>query len=192
MTGKRIGYIRVSTVDQNPERQLSNIALDKKFIDYASGTTTFRPQLLALIDYAREDDLVIIHSMDRLARNVKDLLDLIETFTKKGVTVQFITENLIFNGQDSSLSKLLLTIIGAVAAFEHALIRERQLQGIEIAKKAGKYKGPKKKLDTVKLALLESKMLSRDTKTKIAKELGISRNTLYKYLKEITPKTKEL
>lgn len=181
--GKKIGYIRVSTIDQNPERQLEGIHLDKKFIDYASGTTTNRPELQRMMEYAREDDIIIVHSMDRLARNVKNLRNIIDFLLEKGIHVQFLKENLTFTGDDSPMSHLLLVLIGAVAEFEHSIIKERQLEGIAIAKRAGKFKGAKKKLDTAKLEKLKIRMLSAGTKTQIAEEFGISRFTLYRYLK---------
>lgn len=186
MTGKKIGYIRVSTVDQNPERQLEGMDLDKKFIDYASGTTTDRPSLQSMLQYVREDDTVYVHSMDRLARNVRDLLKLVQTFSEKQVELKFVKENLSFNGKDCALSNLLLVVIGAVCEFEHSLIRERQREGIAIAKKMGKFKPgkkkvPKEKLDQMKF-LLET---TRKSKSEIAREVGISRFTLYQYKKKM-------
>jgi DNA invertase Pin-like site-specific DNA recombinase len=183
--GKRIGYIRVSTVDQNPERQLEGIELDKKFTDYASGNTIKRPQLDLMLEYAREDDLIIVHSMDRLARNVKDLRKTIDDLVDKGIKIQFMKENLTFTGKDSPMANLMLMLIGSIAEFELSLIRERQLEGIAIAKKAGKFKGSKHKLDSQKIELLKKRMESRDTKSKIASEFGISRFTLYRYLERI-------
>lgn len=185
MTGKRIGYVRVSTVDQNPDRQLSGISLDKKFIEYASGTTIKRPQLESMMDYVREDDIVMVHSMDRLARNTRDLLSLVDVLIRRKVEIRFIKENLIFNGHESAISKLLLMMMASIAEFEHALIEERRNEGIAIAKAAGKYKGGKLKLDFTKLEILRQKLKTRDPKTKIAKDMGISRFTLYRYLERI-------
>jgi DNA invertase Pin-like site-specific DNA recombinase len=185
MSGKRVGYIRVSTVDQNPERQLEGVEVDKKFIEYASGTTTKRPQLQAMLGYVREDDLIVVHSMDRLARNTKDLRSLIDTLCERKISVEFKKENLIFTGDDSPMSHLLLMIIGAVAEFEHSIIRERQLEGIALAKRAGKYKGAPKKLTAEKINKLKELLHTRKTKVNIAKELGVSRFTLYKCLKEL-------
>lgn len=186
MTGKLLGYVRVSSVDQNPERQLDGIFVHKKFIDYVSGKIIKRPQLEQLLEFAREDDTIFVHSMDRLARNVKDLRNIIDHLSGRKIKIHFIKENLTFTGDDSPLANLLLMIMGAIAEFEHSCIRERQLEGIALAKKAGKYKGRKKSLTTEKLDLLKEKMLTRDSKTKIAKELGISRFTLYKYLKDLS------
>jgi DNA invertase Pin-like site-specific DNA recombinase len=183
--GKRIGYIRVSTVDQNPERQLEGIELDKKFIEYASGTTLKRPKLEELLNYVRDDDIVIVHSMDRLARNVKDLRQLIDDFLLRNIQVQFIKENLIFTAEKSPISNLILTIMGAIAEFEHSILKERQAEGILIAKKKGKYTGRKKCMNNEKIEMLKNEMNTRKSKLQIASELGISRASLYKYLKKI-------
>src|SRR3954468_3724448 len=139
--GERIGYQRVSTVDQNTDRQLDGVQLDKVFTDKASGKDTNRPQLKAALDYLREGDVLVVHSMDRLARNIADLLQTVETLNKRGVVVEFAKESLIFTGDDSAISKLMLTIMGGVAEFERAMIRERQMEGIAKAKQAGKYHG---------------------------------------------------
>lgn len=185
MTGKRIGYVRVSTYDQNPERQLEGVILDKKFTDFASGKTTIRPQLEQMLAYLREDDTLIVHSMDRLARNVRDLRKIIDDLVARKIKVEFRKENLIFNGDDSPMSMFMLMLMGSVAEFEHANILERQREGIAIAKKAGKYRG-RKRLASDKIIQLNERLKSRDrdTKAKIARELGISRQTLYKYLEK--------
>lgn len=185
MIGKRIGYIRVSTVDQNPDRQLEGIELHKKFIEYASGTNIKRPQLESMLEYAREDDIIIVHSMDRLARNVKDLRSIIDHLISRSIQIQFIKENLIFKNGECSISNLLLNILGAVAEFEHSIITERRNEGIAIAKKQGKYKGRKKIFDKNKMEQLKLEMQTRKTKSEIALNLGVSRFTLYKALKEM-------
>lgn len=185
MTGKRIGYVRVSTADQNPDRQLTEITLDKKFIEYASGKNVKRPQLEAMLSYVREDDAVYIDSMDRLARNSKDLHNLVDHFIANNIEVHFLKENISFKGGDSPISKLLLSVMGAIAEFEHAIIRERMLEGIAIAKKKGKYKGRKSCMNSEKMEKLKSMNFERKTKMEIARELGISRFSLYKYLKQI-------
>lgn len=183
--GKIIGYIRVSTDEQNPERQLQGIQLDKSFIEYASGSKTDRYQLDRLMEYVRDEDLVIVHSMDRLARNVRHLLQLIETLTKKGAKIQFIKENLTFSGDDSPTSKLLLTIMGAVAEFELSMIKERQKEGIAIAKAEGKYKGKKPSITPEKKEIIMEELKTRKPLNLIAQELNISRTTLYKFLQKI-------
>lgn len=185
MSGKRIGYIRVSTFDQNPGRQLEGIQLDKKFIDHASAKSMDRPQLKQMLEFVREDDIVIVHSMDRLARNLHDLRKLVNLLVNQKIQVHFIKENLQFNGTESPMSNLLLSLIGAFAEFEYAFIRERQREGIAVAKKNGKFKGTQLKLNPEKIELLKKRMETRDSKTKIAEEFGISRFTLYRYLERI-------
>lgn len=181
--GKRIGYVRVSTFDQNPERQLENIEVDKTYTDKASGKDVNRPALQELIDYVRDGDTVVVHSMDRLARNLDDLRKLVCQLTDKQVKVQFMKENLIFSGDDSAMSTLLLSIMGAFAEFERSLIRERQLEGIALAKKRGAYKGRKKSLSLEEVEILKSRIDSGEKKSCIARDFGISRETLYQYLK---------
>lgn len=186
MTGKRIGYIRVSTIAQNPDRQLEGIALDKKFIDYNTGKNRERPQFKIMMEWAREDDIILVHSMDRLARTVKDLREIVDFLINKGVKVHFIKENLKFEGKDDAMSNLLLNIMGAYAEFEHTFILERIKEGIEIAKKAGKYRGRTSlKLSPQRMEDLKTAMLTRKSKSKIAAEFGISRFTLYRYLSKI-------
>ena len=151
MTGQRIGYIRVSSLDQNPERQLEGVQSDRTFIDKVSGKDTNRPQLQELLDFVREGDLVIVHSMDRLARNLDDLRSLVQRLTSKGVSVEFLHERLTFTGEDTPMANLLLSVMGAFAEFERAIIRERQLEGIALAKQRGAYKGRKKVLTAADL-----------------------------------------
>lgn len=182
-TGKTVGYIRVSSLDQNPARQLDTIKLDKTFIDYVSAKNTKRPQLEALLDFIREGDTLIVHSMDRLARNLDDLRAIVHQCAQKQVTVQFIKENLIFTGENSPMANLLLSVMGAFAEFERALIKERQGEGIALAKKRGVYKGRKKAVNDEQISLLKKQTSESKTKSQIARELNISRETLYKYLK---------
>ncbi len=181
--GEKVGYVRVSSFDQNPERQLENIELDKIYTDKASGKDVNRPKLQELIDYVRDGDIVVIHSMDRLARNLDDLRKLVCQFTGKQVKVQFIKESLIFSGDDSAMSTLLLSIMGAFAEFERSLIRERQLEGIALAKKRGAYRGRKKCLNDEEVEKLKSRVVTGESKSDIARDFGISRETLYQYLK---------
>ncbi len=181
MTGKRIGYIRVSTFDQNPDRQLADIQLDKKFTEYASGKNTHRPQLEAMLDYIREDDELFVHSIDRLARSVKDLCYLVDLLTSKNIKVHFVKQNLTFNGKDSPYSKFQLHILSSVGELERAIILERQREGIEIAKKKGKYKGGHVKMTPEKLEILKNELQTRKPKSQIAREMKISRRTLYRY-----------
>jgi DNA invertase Pin-like site-specific DNA recombinase len=146
MLGQRLGYIRVSTLDQHVDRQLEGIEVDKTFIDKASGKDTKRPQLELLMSFARTGDTVIVHSMDRLARNLDDLRRIVQTLTGRGVRIEFVKEHLAFTGEDSPMASLLLSVMGAFAEFERALITERQREGIALAKQRGAYKGRKKSL----------------------------------------------
>ena len=180
--GKRIGYVRVSTLDQNVERQLEGVELDKRFTDKASGKDTNRPQLQAALDYLRDGDVLVVHSMDRLARNLDDLRRIVLGLTERGVIVEFVKEHLTFTGEDNALSKLLLSVMGAFAEFERSLIRERQREGIALAKKAGVYKGRKPSLTPQKATELRSRAAAGEKKAALAREFGISRETLYTYL----------
>ena len=187
MRGQRIGYVRVSSFDQNPERQLDQVQVDKLFTDKASGKDTQRPQLDALLSFAREGDTVVVHSMDRLARNLDDLRRLVQTLTKRGIRIEFVKECLSFTGEDSPMANLLLSVMGAFAEFERALIGERQREGIALAKQRGAYRGRKKALvnDQVIEQVIELRRRAGagEPKATLAREFGISRETLYQYLK---------
>ncbi|MEI8573958.1 recombinase family protein [Methylomonas sp. LW13] len=183
MQGHRIGYIRVSSFDQNPERQLEQVEVSKVFTDKASGKDTERPALDELLAFVREGDTVVVHSMDRLARNLDDLRRLVQQLTKRGVRIEFVKECLTFTGEDSPMANLLLSVMGAFAEFERALIRERQREGIALAKQRGAYRGRKKALSTEQVEELQSRASAGEQKAKLAREYGISRETLYQYLK---------
>ena len=176
---KRVGYRRVSSVDQSTERQLEGIQLDKVFTDKASGKDTNRPQLQAALEYLREGDLLLAHSMDRLARSLDGLRKIVLDLTSRGVHVQFVKENLTFTGEDSPMSNLLVSLLGAVAEFERSLIRERQREGIELAKKKGVYKGRKPSLTKVQVAEIRKRVKAGEKKAALAAEFRISRQTLY-------------
>ncbi len=179
--GKRVGYVRVSSIDQNTGRQLEGVDLDKTFTDKASGKDAKRPQLQAALDYLRDGDVLVVHSMDRLARNLDDLRRIVLELTERGVQVQFVKEGMIFTGEDSAMSKLLLSVMGAFAEFERSLLKERQREGIALAKKAGVYKGRKPSLSQERAAELRSRVAAGDKKAGLAREFGISRETLYQY-----------
>ena len=183
MLGHRIGYIRVSTLDQHVERQLEGIEVDKTFIDHASGKDTTRPQLELLMSFVRTGDTVIVHSMDRLARNLDDLRRIVRTLTDRGVRIEFVKEHLAFTGDDSPMASLMLSVMGAFAEFERALIHERQREGIALAKQRGAYKGRKKSLSQAEVAQLRERLTTGRSKAQVARELGISRQTLYQYLR---------
>ena len=184
MHGQRIGYVRVSSFDQNPERQLEQVHADKVFTDKASGKDTQRPQLDALLGFVREGDTVVVHSMDRLARNLDDLRRLVQGLTQRGVRIEFAKEHLTFTGEDSPMANLMLSVMGAFAEFERALIRERQREGIALAKQRGAYRGRKKSLNSEKIEELKRRIAAGEQKAKLAREFGISRETLYQYLRE--------
>jgi len=182
--GKQVAYIRVSTLDQNTDRQLEGLTFDKSFTDKASGKDVARPQLQAALEYLREGDTLHVHSMDRLARNVDDLRGIVKGLTAKGVLVKFHKEGLTFTGEDSPMSNLLLSLLGAVAEFERSLIRERQREGIAIAKTKGIYKGRKQALSEERVEALKVQVKeAKKSKTELAKEYGISRETLYQYIR---------
>lgn len=183
MTGKKIGYIRVSTLDQNPERQLEGLKLDKCFTDKVSGKNSERPELEAMLNYVRDGDVIIVHSMDRLARNLDDLRKLVSDLTAQQIQIQFVKENLTFTGDDAPMSQLLLSIMGAFAEFERALIKERQKEGIAIAKKKGVYKGRPPALSPEQVEEIKQRVANGDKKIEIANDFNIKRSTLYKYLK---------
>jgi DNA invertase Pin-like site-specific DNA recombinase len=184
MTSQRIGYIRVSSLDQNVGRQLDGIHLDKVFTDKASAKDTNRPQLQAALNHVRAGDTLIVHSMDRLARNVEDMLRLVREMNDRGVSVQFIKENMNFTADnDDPRSVLMFTMLSAFAQFERSLIRERQREGIALAKAKGIYKGRKPALNAERIAKLREKAAAGANRTRLAKEFGISRETLYQYIR---------
>lgn len=180
--GKRVGYIRVSSVDQNTGRQLEGLELDKTFTDKASGKDVQRPQLQAVLEYLRDGDVLAVHSMDRLARNLDDLRRIVTDLTARGVQVQFLKEGMLFTGEDSAMSKLLLSVMGAFAEFERSLLKERQREGIDIAKRAGVYKGRKPSLTLERVTELRGRVAAGEKKAALAREFGISRETLYQYV----------
>ena len=186
MNGQRIGYKRVSTADQNTMRQLEGVQLDEIFEDKASGkSTSQRPALEAMLKHVRRGDVVFCHSMDRLARNLDDLRRVVLSLTERGVRVEFVKEGLCFTGEDSALSKLLLSVMGAFAEFERSLILERQREGIAIARAAGKYKGRKRTLPADVMSELRRRALSGESKAELAREFRISRETVYQYLRSV-------
>ncbi len=144
MNGQRVGYVRVSSVGQNADRQLEQAAVDRVFADKASGKDTHRPELEWLIAFVREGDTFVVHSMDRLACNLDDLRRLVYALTERGVGVELVKENLTLTAEASPMANLMLSVMGAFAEFERALIREHQLEGIALAKRRGKYRGRKK------------------------------------------------
>ncbi len=183
MNGQRVAYTRVSTLDQNTARQLDGIAVDKTFTDKASGKDVNRPQLAAMVGFVREGDVVIVHSMDRLARNLDDLRRIVRELTAKGVRVQFVKEKLTFTGDDTAMAHLLLSVMGAFAEFERQLGKERQREGIALAKQRGIYRGRKRSLANDQVRELRRRAGEGVAKAMLAREYGISRETVYQYLR---------
>ncbi len=183
MSGQKIGYIRVSSFEQHTDRQLEGIELDRSYTDRVSGKSIHRTELESLLSFIREGDTLIVHSMDRLARNLDDLRKIVHELTGKRVKVQFVKENLTFTGEDSPMAELLLSVMGAFAEFERSLIKERQREGIELAKKKGVYRGRQKSLSPEQSAELIRRAGEGVPKARLAREYGISRETLYQYLK---------
>lgn len=186
MTGQKIGYVRVSSQDQNTDRQLEALELDRIFVDKVSGKSTDRPALLEMLRFVREGDHLFVHSMDRLARNLVDLRQMVADLTDRGISVSFAKENLTFKGKgdDGPISMLLLNVLGAVAEFERSLIRERQAEGIRLAKKKGVYKGRAAALTAAQAEEAQRRVKAGVPKSRVARDLQISRETLYKYLRK--------
>ena len=182
MKGQRIGYVRVSATDQNTARQLDGIEVDRMFTDRASGKDVQRPALEEMMAYVRQGDTVLVHSMDRLARNLDDLRQIVQTLTRKGVVIEFVKEHLRFTGEDTPMANLMLTVMGAFAEFERALIRERQREGIAQARKRGAYRGRKPVLSRDRLEEVRRLAASGMGKAALARQFGVSRQTIYKAL----------
>ncbi len=187
--GLNIGYIRVSTVEQSEERQqkaLEDKLIDKMYIEKASGKDTNRPKLKEMLDYVREGDTIYIEDFSRLARNVKDLLGIVDQLQAKGVNLISLKENLDLN---TPQGKLQLTMLGAIYEFERAMIRERQAEGIAIAKAKGKYKGRKKITFPSNWEEVYQKWKRREINgIKAREQLGLKRNTFYNLIKEYEQK----
>lgn len=186
MDGQRIGYVRVSSFDQNPDRQLESVRVARVFTDKASGKDTHRPELERLLAFVREGDTVVVHSMDRLARNLDDLRRVVQGLTKRGVRIEFVKEGLTFTGEDSPMANLMLSVMGAFAEFERALLRERQREGIALAKQRGVYRGRRRSLNAEQIAEMKRRIDAGEPKAQVARDLGISRETLYQYLRLTT------
>lgn len=194
--GQIVGYVRVSSADQNIARQLDGVEVNKTFIDKISGSTRIkdRPELKNLFDYVRAGDVVVIHSFDRLARDLDILIDLIKLLNSKGVALQSIKENITFNGSNNPMDKFILHIFGAVAEFQRSLIKEAQREGIEKRKKLKLYKGRKPKLteeqqEALKIIIKEKNSSIEKYKSikwkKVADEFKVSEPTLMRYIKKL-------
>ena len=189
----RIGYVRVNSLDQNPDRQIEDLKtqqVEKIFMDKVSGKNTDRPELQKMLSFIREGDTLIVHSLDRLARNLADLLTMVQDLTGRGVSVVFMNERLSFDaGADASpTSKLMLSMIGAFAEFERSMIRRRQAEGIALAKERGVYKGRPRSISDETLEKVNALVDQGIPLATAAKKVGISRSTVYRYLQMNTPK----
>lgn len=183
MKGQNVGYVRVSSAGQNTERQLADVELDLTFTDKVSGKDVDRPELTRCLNHLRAGDVLHVHSIDRLARNLKDLQNIVEQLTGEGVTVKFYKENLTFDASNSSpMQRLMMQMMGAFAEFERTLIKERQREGIQAAKARGQKLGAPSKLSIEQTQEIKIKSEQGADKSKLAAEYGISRPTLYKIL----------
>ena len=175
-----VGYIRVSSVEQNTARQLEGVPLDKRFEDRVSGASCSRPALKECLNYLREGDVLHVHSIDRLARNLADLQNLVSDLTRRGVAIQFHTENLTFSGPSSPMQTLLFQVMGAFAQFERSMLKERQREGLAQAKAKGKHLGrPAKLTDDDRQAILVS-LKKGVFPALLAQEYGVSVSTIHK------------
>jgi len=176
-------YIRVSTASQNTDRQLVNVPCDREFIENASAKDAKRPQLLSMLSMLRPGDIVNVHELSRLARNTKDLLDIVEQIMGIGASIKFHKENLSFkSGEDQdAFQQLMLTMLGAIAQFERNLLLERQREGIAIAKAKGKYKGKQSRFSKKDIQTIKEQFTSPATnKSALARKFGITRQHLYR------------
>lgn len=179
------GYARISTKDQNLERQLAVLkpVCDEIVTEKESGKSTReRPVLVNLLSHLRKGDTLAIHSIDRLARNTRDLLEIIDNLVVRGITVQFLTNSMSFD--NSPQSRLILTMMGAVAEFERGMIASRRNEGIALAKEARRYKGKQKNKE------LHNKIISmlqagKNTPDEIAKLCDCGRATVFRVKKEM-------
>ena len=184
----RVGYIRVSSLDQNPDRQMEDLksqGVEKLFTDQVSGKNMNRPELQKMLSFVREGDSLYVHSLDRLARNLADLLNLVQDLTGRGVSVHFLGEKLDLDaGKDASpTSKLMLSMIGAFAEFERSMIRRRQAEGIALAKERGVYRGRQRSVTDEQIQTVRAQIAQGVPLSVAVRKVGISRATAYKYLK---------
>lgn len=185
MQGKKIGYVRVSTVDQNTARQevlMKELGVEKIYIDKVSGKNKDRKQLTEMLNYIREGDIVIVESISRIARNTKDLLEIVEQFKSKGV--EFVSKKEAID-TNTPAGKFMLTVFGAIAELERGYILDRQKEGIAIAKKEGKYKGRKPisvNNDTWE-NLYKQWKAKEITATKFMDSVNLKANTFYRKVK---------
>ena len=183
---KRIAYIRVSSIGQNTSRQdqqIEDLCVDKIFTEKVSGKNVQdRPQFQMMLEYAREDDIIYCADLSRWGRSLIDIKTTVTALTSKGVTVKFLKENLTFSGNDDPMSNLLLGILSSLSEWERAVIKSRQLEGVRIAQQNNVYKercGRKPKLTTEQVQEVKKKVSAGEARAAVAKEYGVSRQTIY-------------
>ena len=187
ISGQKVGYARVSSKDQNLERQTAALKKEKCFRifdDTVSGSSTDRPGLDGALNYVRPGDQLVVTSMDRLARSLIDLHRLVDDLTARDVSVKFLKEGQTYSLNSTPIAKLMLGLLGSVAEFERSIIRERQAEGIARAKARGVYKGRAKALSDEQLAQAQEWVNAGVPKAEVARRLSIGRTTLYNYLSQ--------
>ena len=178
----KVGYTRVSTVEQSTARQDLGSDVERVFQDKASGKDTNRTALIEMIEFVRDGDSVVVHSIDRLARDLRDLQSIIQRLNSRGVSVEFLSERLVFSGcSDDAFAKLQLQMLGAYAEFERSINKQRQTEGIAKAKERGVYKGRKKQIDESQIIKLTAQ---GNSQTQVAELIGVTRMTVYRALKK--------
>ena len=178
-------YKRVSTTDQNLDRQLPNFPCDREYIEKISGKNLDRPQLQALLHNLRPGDIIHVHELSRISRSMRDLLEIIETILKSGASIKFHKENLEFKSNTNDpFQKLMLHLLGSFSEFERSVLLERQREGIQIAKQKGLYKGKQSKFSQLQIQDIINKFHVSSNKQELAKELGITRAYLYQLVKK--------
>lgn len=180
-----VAYVRVSSIDQNLDRQLETIGdVDRASEEKISGgSRADRTALADCIGYVRDGDVVRVASMGRLARSLGDLRDIVDEITAKGASVEFVKEQQTYSRDtDDAIGRLMLNLLGAFAEFERTLIRERQCEGIRIAKAAGRYKGRNRKLTDDQTSEARRLISTGVPETTAARRLGVDRTTLYRML----------
>lgn len=183
--GQKVGYARVSSSEQNLDRQLDQLlaaGASQIYKEKVSGSTRQRPQLEEVLRYLRKGDQLIVTSMDRLARSLVDLHTIVEDLVGRGVSVKFLREGQTYSAKDDPIAKLMLGLMGSVAEFERSIIKERQAEGIARAKARGVYKGRAKVLTDAQVTQARGWVADGIPKAEVARRLGIGRTTLYKYL----------
>ena len=186
MSGKTVLYARVSSLEQRTDRQLAGVSADKVFEDKCSGKDTNRPQLQACLEYLRDGDTLVVHSIDRLARSLRDLLSIVQGLLARKVSIKFIKEGMEFNGDKPNPTQdLYLNILGSVAEFERALIRERQATGIALARQRNAYDkcGRKPSLTPKQIEEIKARLANGEPLAPIAREYKVSRQTIYLHCK---------